>query len=58
MVRKRNNIVMVRLPVSKGVTVPNGKLFLVKCKHRRESELSANAATRRKYQEGVNEQGR
>ena len=49
MVRKRNNIVMVRLPVSKGFTVPNGKLLLVKCKHRRESELSANAATRRKY---------
>lgn len=49
MVRKGNNIVMVRLPVSKGVTVPNGKLLLVKCKHRRESEVSANVATRRKY---------
>ena len=58
MVRKRNNVVMVRLPTPKGVTVPNGRLLLVECKHRRESELSANAATRRKYKKGVNEQGR
>ena len=41
MVRKGSNVVMVRLPTRKGVTVPNGRLLLVKCKHKRESELSA-----------------